>query len=165
MSLTSEILHYVTQAPEKVAGCSWRSGMRKVIVVSHVSLDGVIQAPGGPEEDPSGGFAHGGWAAPYSDDVVGAVIRSQMNLPFDLLLGRITYDIWAPYWPQHADIWPTRHCCDQVRRLAYKDFRRLAARRVSRRGHRRKSHRTQATARAGSARLWEWKSPSDASEA
>lgn len=80
--------------------------MRKVIVVSHVSLDGVIQAPGGPEEDTSGGFAYGGWIAPYADDVLGTVIRTQMNMPFDLLLGRKTFEIWAPYWPQHADIWP-----------------------------------------------------------
>ncbi len=80
--------------------------MRKVIVLSHVSLDGVIQAPGGPEEDPSGGFAHGGWAGHFSDEVSGAAIRRQMNLPFDLLLGRKTFDIWAAYWPQHADIWP-----------------------------------------------------------
>jgi dihydrofolate reductase len=81
--------------------------MRKVIVLEHVSLDGVIQAPGGPEEDTSGGFAYGGWIAPYSDDVLGTVIRRQMNMPFDLLLGRNTYEIWAPYWPQHADIWPS----------------------------------------------------------
>jgi dihydrofolate reductase len=81
--------------------------MRKVIVLEHVSLDGVIQAPGGPEEDTSGGFAYGGWIAPYSDDVLGTVIRRQMNMPFDLLLGRNTYEIWAPYWPQYADIWPS----------------------------------------------------------
>ncbi|HEY0738026.1 MAG TPA: dihydrofolate reductase family protein [Herpetosiphonaceae bacterium] len=80
--------------------------MRKVIVISHVSLDGVIQAMGGPDEDPSGGFAYGGWIAPYADDVVGAVVRREMNMPFDLLIGRKTFDIWAPYWPQHADIWP-----------------------------------------------------------
>jgi dihydrofolate reductase len=80
--------------------------MRKVIVVEHISLDGVIQACGGPEEDTSGGFAYGGWIAPYGDDVLGTVIRAQMNMPFDLLLGRKTYDIWAPYWPHHADIWP-----------------------------------------------------------
>ncbi len=80
--------------------------MRKVIVISHISLDGVLQAMGGPDEDTSGGFAYGGWVAPYSDEVLGAVIRSEMNLPFDLLIGRITFDIWAPYWPQHADIWP-----------------------------------------------------------
>ena len=80
--------------------------MRKVIVLEHISLDGVIQAPGGPDEDTSGGFAYGGWIAPYSDEVLGTVLRKQMNLPFDLLLGRTTFDIWEPYWPQHADAWP-----------------------------------------------------------
>lgn len=69
-------------------------------------MDGVIQAPGGPEEDPSGGFAYGGWAGPYSDELVGTALRKQMNSPFDLLLGRKTFDIWAAYWPQHADAWP-----------------------------------------------------------
>lgn len=80
--------------------------MRKIIAVEHISLDGVIQAPGGREEDTSGGFAYGGWIAPYSDDVVGTALRSQMNMPFDLLIGRKTYDIWAPYWPHHVDVWP-----------------------------------------------------------
>ena len=80
--------------------------MRKVIVLEHISLDGVIQAPGGPDEDISGGFAHGGWIAPYADAVLGTLLRRQMALPFDLLLGRRTYDIWAPYWPQHGDAWP-----------------------------------------------------------
>jgi dihydrofolate reductase len=80
--------------------------MRKVLVLEHISLDGVIQAPGGPEEDTSGGFAYGGWIAPYSDAVLGTALRRQMNMPFDLLLGRKTFDIWAPYWPHHADIWP-----------------------------------------------------------
>ncbi len=80
--------------------------MRKVIVISHISLDGVLQAMGGPEEDTSGGFAYGGWVAPYSDAVVGAVIRREMSMPFDLLIGRITFDIWEPYWPHHGDIWP-----------------------------------------------------------
>jgi len=80
--------------------------MRKVIVLEFVTLDGVIQAGGGPEEDTSGGFVYGGWQAPYSDDVLGAVMNKQMNMPFDLLLGRKTFDIWAPYWPRHADIWP-----------------------------------------------------------
>ena len=80
--------------------------MRKVIVLEHISLDGVIQAPGGPDEDTSGGFAYGGWIAPYSDAILGTALRRQMNLPFDLLLGRKTFDIWAPYWPHHADIWP-----------------------------------------------------------
>ena len=80
--------------------------MRKIIVLEHISLDGVIQAPGGPEEDPSESFAHGGWIAPYSDDIIGTALRKQMNSPFDLLIGRKTFDIWAPYWPHHADIWP-----------------------------------------------------------
>ena len=80
--------------------------MRKVIVLEHISLDGVIQAPGGPEEDTSGGFAYGGWIAPYSDPILGTALRKQMNLPFDLLLGRKTFEIWAPFWPQHADEWP-----------------------------------------------------------
>ena len=80
--------------------------MRKVIVLEHISLDGVIQAPGGPDEDPSGGFPYGGWIAPYSDEILGTALRKQMNLPFDLLLGRKTYEIWAPYWPHHADVWP-----------------------------------------------------------
>jgi dihydrofolate reductase len=80
--------------------------MRKVIALEFVTLDGVIQAGGGPEEDTSGGFAYGGWQAPYSDDVEGAVMKKQMSLPFDLLIGRKTFDIWEPYWPKHADIWP-----------------------------------------------------------
>ena len=80
--------------------------MRKVIVLEHFSLDGVIQAPGGPEEDTSSGFAYGGWIAPYADEVQGTALRKQMNMPFDLLVGRKTFDIWAAYWPQHADFWP-----------------------------------------------------------
>ena len=80
--------------------------MRKVIMLEHISLDGVIQGQGGPDEDTSGGFAYGGWIAPYSDAILGTVLRRQMNLPFDLLLGRTTFDIWEPYWPQHADAWP-----------------------------------------------------------
>lgn len=80
--------------------------MRKVIVLEHISLDGVIQAPGGPDEDTSGGFAYGGWIAPYADAILGTALRRQMNAPFDLLLGRKTFEIWAPYWPHHADAWP-----------------------------------------------------------
>ena len=80
--------------------------MRKVIVLEHISIDGVIQAPGGTDEDPGGGFAFGGWTASYSDPILAAVLKKQMNLPFDLLLGRKTFEIWAPYWPQHADAWP-----------------------------------------------------------
>lgn len=80
--------------------------MRNLIVIEFVTLDGVIQAPGGPDEDSSGGFAHGGWIRPYADPIQTEVIRRQMGLPFDLLLGRRTYEIWAPYWPQHPDVWP-----------------------------------------------------------
>lgn len=80
--------------------------MRKIIVLEHISLDGVIQAPGGKEEDTSGGFTHGGWISPYSDAILGTALRKQMNQQFDLLIGRKTYDIWAPYWPLHADAWP-----------------------------------------------------------
>lgn len=80
--------------------------MRKIIVLEHISLDGVIQAPGGPEEDTSGGFKYGGWTAPYADELSGTFIRNYMNMPLDLLLGRKTFDIWEPYWPQHGDIWP-----------------------------------------------------------
>jgi dihydrofolate reductase len=80
--------------------------MRKIIVLEHISLDGVIQAPGGPEEDTSDGFAYGGWSAPYSDELIGTALKKKMNMPFDLLLGRKTFDIWAAFWPQHADVWP-----------------------------------------------------------
>ena len=79
--------------------------MRKIIVLSFITLDGVMQAPGGPEEDTSDGFNYGGWAAPYSDDVGGKVMEKQMK-PADLLLGRKTFEIWADYWPEHADSWP-----------------------------------------------------------
>jgi len=80
--------------------------MRKIIVLEHISLDGVIQAPGGPDEDTSGDFAYGGWIAGYSDESLGSALRNQMNTQFDLLVGRTTFEIWEPYWPQHADIWP-----------------------------------------------------------
>lgn len=80
--------------------------MKKIVVLEHLSLDGVIQAPGGPKEDTSNGFAYGGWIAPYSDEVSSAALRKQMNSPFDLLLGRRTFEIWEPYWPNHNDIWP-----------------------------------------------------------
>lgn len=74
--------------------------MRKIVVLSFVSLDGVMQAPGGPEEDTSGGFKYGGWTVPYWDDFSGEIMGEQMGMPFDLLLGRKTYDIFAGYWPK-----------------------------------------------------------------
>lgn len=73
--------------------------MRKLVVLSFITLDGVMQAPGGPEEDPTGGFKHGGWVAGYFDDFLGKVMDGQMSKPFDLLLGRKTYEIFAAHWP------------------------------------------------------------------
>jgi dihydrofolate reductase len=77
-------------------------GMRKIVVFSMVSLDGVIQAPGGPEEDTSGGFTHGGWTVPFADEAFGRIINAELSQPFDLLLGRKTYEIFASYWPQQT---------------------------------------------------------------
>ena len=79
--------------------------MRKIIVLSMISLDGVMQAPGGPEEDTSGGFKYGGWVAPYGDEVSDEVMEKLMK-PADLLLGRKTFEIWADYWPEHESVWP-----------------------------------------------------------
>jgi dihydrofolate reductase len=82
--------------------------MRKIIVLSFITLDGVLQAPGGPEEDASSDFKWGGWVAPYfteADNAAGEMMAKQMK-PADLLLGRKTFDIFASYWPQHADMWP-----------------------------------------------------------
>lgn len=76
--------------------------MRKIIVLSFMTLDGVIQAPGGPGEDTAGDFEYGGWTVPYFDDFSGQVMDEQTGHPFDLLLGRKTYDIFAGYWP-HQD--------------------------------------------------------------
>ena len=73
--------------------------MRKIVVLSFITLDGVMQAPGGPDEDPTGGFKYGGWTAGYWDDILGDVMGQQMAEPFDLLLGRKTYEIFAAYWP------------------------------------------------------------------
>ena len=79
--------------------------MRKIIVISMITIDGVMQAPGGPEEDRSGGFKHGGWVAPYGEEVYGKVMEKQMK-PADLLLGRKTFEIFASYWPTHENGWP-----------------------------------------------------------
>src|SRR6187455_978276 len=79
--------------------------MRKITVLSMITLDGVMQAPGGPKEDVSGGFKYGGWAAPYSDEVYDGVVQKELE-PADYLLGRKTFEIWAGYWPEHGDFWP-----------------------------------------------------------
>jgi len=79
--------------------------MRKIIVLSMITLDGVMQAGGGPEEDTSGGFKYGGWVAPYDDEVYGKVVQKELK-PAEYLLGRKTFEIWENYWPEHADFWP-----------------------------------------------------------
>ena len=73
--------------------------MRKIIVLTFISLDGVMQGPGGPTEDTSGNFTYGGWTVPYFDDFLGQIMTEQMSRPFDLLLGRKTFEIFASYWP------------------------------------------------------------------
>ncbi|CAB1218428.1 dihydrofolate reductase family protein [Acinetobacter bouvetii] len=82
--------------------------MRKIIVQEFMTLDGVIQAPGGPEEDPSGNFQYGGWVAPYfaDPDPVFDRIMQQWMRSTDILLGKNTFKIWEPYWPKHAEMWP-----------------------------------------------------------
>jgi dihydrofolate reductase len=79
--------------------------MRKITVLSMITLDGVIQAPGGPEEDRSGGFKYGGWTASYGDELFGQIMQEELK-PATYLLGRETFEIFESYWPQHADFWP-----------------------------------------------------------
>jgi dihydrofolate reductase len=79
--------------------------MRKITVISMITLDGVLQAPGGPEEDTSGGFKFGGWSAYYSDELFGKLMQEELKQT-DYLLGRKTFEIWESYWPQHGDFWP-----------------------------------------------------------
>ena len=80
--------------------------MRKITVLSMITLDGVMQAPGGPKEDKSEGFKYGGWTASYDDEMFGKVVQKELEQPSDYLLGRKTFDIWEGYWPKHADFWP-----------------------------------------------------------
>jgi len=87
--------------------------MRKLIVAEHISLDGVIQSPGAPDEDASGDFRLGGWTVPYGDELIGEALQDLFSQPFDLLLGRRTYDIWATYWPHQHDA-----IADQFNRVA-----------------------------------------------
>jgi dihydrofolate reductase len=79
--------------------------MRKIIVLSMITLDGVMQAPGGPKEDTSGGFKYGGWTEPYGDEAYGKAVQEELK-PADYLLGKKTFEIWAGYWPEHGDFWP-----------------------------------------------------------
>lgn len=79
--------------------------MRKIVVISMISLDGVMQAPGGPGEDDSGGFKYGGWTAPFND-MSGQKVFQRLMKPTDILLGRITFKIFEGFWPKHVDGWP-----------------------------------------------------------
>lgn len=79
--------------------------MRKIIVLSMITLDGVMQSGGGPEEDTENGFEYGGWVAPYGDEAYNKAVQEELK-PADYLLGRKTFEIWENYWPEHADFWP-----------------------------------------------------------
>ena len=80
--------------------------MRKIVVLSMITLDGVMQAPGGTKEDRSEGFKYGGWTSSYGDEISGKEVQKELRQPADYLLGRKTFDIWEGYWPHHADFWP-----------------------------------------------------------
>lgn len=80
--------------------------MRKIIVLEFITLDGVMQAPGGSEEDTAQGFTYGGWTSPFFDEETGKEMEKQMSGEYDLLLGRKTYDIFAGYWPENTETWP-----------------------------------------------------------
>ena len=79
--------------------------MRKIVVLSMITLDGVMQAPGGQKEDVSGGFKYGGWSAGFGDEEFAKVMQKELQ-PADYLLGRKTFKLWAGYWPGHGDFWP-----------------------------------------------------------
>ncbi|HEY7529145.1 MAG TPA: dihydrofolate reductase family protein [Gemmatimonadota bacterium] len=76
--------------------------MRRIVVFTMITLDGVMQAPGAPEEDTSGNFTYGGWTVPYADESFGSIINEELSVPFDMLLGRKTYEIFAAYWPRRT---------------------------------------------------------------
>jgi dihydrofolate reductase len=80
--------------------------MKKIIALTFITFDGVMQAPGGPQEDTDGGFKYGGWVVPYFDERLGQIMHEQMTKPLDLLLGRRTYELFASYWPTHESEWP-----------------------------------------------------------
>lgn len=80
--------------------------MRKIIVLSMITLDGVLQAAGGSTEDTEEGFKYGGWSAPYGDEEGGKVVQEELAQKTDYLFGRKTFDIWSTFWPHHSDIWP-----------------------------------------------------------
>ena len=99
--------------------------MRRLSVSTFLTLDGVMQAPGGPEEDPSGGFAHGGWSANYWDDQMNQTMGESMSEPFDLLLGRKTYEIFAAHWPYATDDPGAKPLNDATKYVASRSLRSL----------------------------------------
>jgi dihydrofolate reductase len=99
--------------------------MRKVIVSTFMTLDGVMQAPGGPGEDDSGGFAYGGWSVNYWDELMGQVMTEAMSVPFDLLLGSKTYDIFSTYWPDAPEEAGSRPLNDATKYVASRSHRAL----------------------------------------
>ena len=99
--------------------------MRRLTVNTFLTLDGVMQAPGGPEEDPSGGFAHGGWSANYWDDQMFEVMGEAMGTPFDLVLGRKTYEIFAAHWPHVTDDPGAKALNDATKYVASRTLRSL----------------------------------------
>jgi len=99
--------------------------MRKLIVSTFLTLDGVMQAPGGPEEDDSDGFALGGWSVNYWDDLMGEAMGEAMSAPFDLLLGRRTYDIFSAYWPHATDNPGAKPLNDATKYVASRSHREL----------------------------------------
>lgn len=129
--------------------------MRKIIVLEFLSIDGVMQAPGGPDEDTSGDFKYGGWTFPYFDDLTGKVMTKQMAGKYDLLLGRKTYDIFAGYWPEYSEGWPqvnkiTKYVVSKTLKnpkwentVVLKDVDEIK--------------KTKEIRRTGSSNLWQWK--------
>jgi dihydrofolate reductase len=99
--------------------------MRELIVSEFMTLDGVVQAPGGPEEDTTGGFAHGGWSVPYWDDMMGEAMDAATAEPFDLLLGRRTYEIFAAHWPHAGEDDMARKLNGAVKHVASRTLTRL----------------------------------------
>ena len=111
-------MRFVRRIYGPIGSVDLESIMRKLMVSAFISLDGVIQAPGGPREDPSGEFHLGGWIVPYADEAIGQNLQDMLSQPFELLLGRCTYDIFAGYWPRVPADAGSRAIADQVETVA-----------------------------------------------
>ncbi len=99
--------------------------MRNIVVSTFLSLDGVMQAPGGPEEDPTGGFTHGGWSVNYWDDLMGQRMDESITKPFDLILGRKTYEIFAAHWPHASEEQGAKPLNDATKHVASRTLKTL----------------------------------------